>query len=191
VLAVDSAARVELPNEAYAVTRTSAERGVACTRSAWTITCPAGIEPPADGLLRIGVPFCLCSTGLYLQSARYTLHNQNFAKAPGVRKQGSCAVPSMSADTLWTVRVLDPTDLAQMESDGAPVPANTFISLVHVNTQIALFTEAATLPNKYGGEHLVSAFSDGTLNKGEFGKRNGKMLGAGNHWAFTTAAADA
>lgn len=96
-------------------------------------------------------------------------------------------VPAASADTTWTVRVLDPTDLRQMESDGAPVPANTFISLVHVNTQIALYTGEVMHPNKYGGEFEIGVYTDESGVKNTFGKRNGRVVGVGNHWALTTA----
>ena len=89
------------------------------------------------------------------------------------------------------MKVLDPTDLRQMESEGQPVPANTFVSLVHTNTQIPLHTGPTAIPNKYGGEYEVSAFVDESPCKGTFGKRNGKMLQAGNHFAFTTAEATA
>ena len=57
-----------------------------------------------------------------------------------MRKQGCAVVPAESADALWEVAVLDPSDLAQMESVGQPVPANTFLSVIHTNTQTPLFT---------------------------------------------------
>ena len=195
VLALDTIVRMELPQEAYSVTRTQPAAAVACTRTAWTVTPPAGHAVPEDGVLRIGTSFCLEAVGgagnnLYLQSQRYTLHNQNYSASAGKRKQGCCVVPSGSADTLWQVRVLDPSDLRQMEAEGAPVPANTFISLVHVNTQIALHTGPSKISNKYGGEFEISAFTDESPVKGAFGKRNGKMLEVGNHWAFTTAEAE-
>jgi len=193
VLALDTESRMELPYEAFTVTRTQAHSAVACTRTAWTVSCPEGATAPADGLVRIGTPFCLTATGsgktVYLQSQRYTLHNQNIAHSSGKRKQGLCVVTAPSADTLWTVMVLDPRDIAQMESEGQPVPANTFVSLVHVNTQTALYTGSVTLSNKYGGEFEASAFSDGSTVKAAFGARKGKMLEVGNHWAFTTAEA--
>ena len=68
-------------------------------------------------------------------------------------------------------------------------PLRSFISLVHVNTQIALYTGETSHPNKYGGEFEVSAYGDESSIKGTFGKRNGKVLGVGNHWALTTAEA--
>ena len=195
VLAIDASSRAELPQEAYSVTRTHEGGAVACTRTAWTITAPAGAAVPEDGLLRIGVSFCLKAVGagadLYLQSQRYTLHNQNFAISAGKRKQGVSAVPAMSADTLWQVKVLDPTDLAQMEAEYAPVPANTFVSLLHVNTQIPLATGPTVIQNKYGAEFETSTNTEEPGVKGTFGKRNAKMLEAGNHWAFTTAEAKA
>ena len=70
---------------------------------------------------------------------------------------------------------------------GQPVPANTFISLVHVNTCTALSTGTAVVKNKYGGEYEVTTFTATPITKGAWGKRNGSMLGAGNHWAFTTS----
>jgi hypothetical protein len=75
VIAIDTTVRLELPQEAYAVTRTREAGAVACTRTAWTVTAPAGYAPPEDGLLRIGAPFCLGATGgdgstVYLQSQR-------------------------------------------------------------------------------------------------------------------------
>lgn len=85
------------------------------------------------------------------------------------------------------MKVLNPTDLVQMESEGQPVPANTFISLVHVNTQTPLHTDAKVVPNKYGGEYVVACSVDQSPVKGSFGKRNGKVLHEGNHFAFTTA----
>ena len=128
VLALDTIVRMELPQEAYSVTRTQPAAAVACTRTAWTVTPPAGHAVPEDGVLRIGTSFCLEAVGgagnnLYLQSQRYTLHNQNYSASAGKRKQGCCVVPSGSADTLWQVRVLDPSDLRQMEAEGAPVAA--------------------------------------------------------------------
>ena len=62
---------------------------------------------------------------------------------------------------------------------------------VHVNTQINLHTGEYVKPNKYGGEFDVSAFVDEPGVKGTYGKRNAKMLGVGNHFAFTTAEAAA
>jgi hypothetical protein len=192
VLALDSTNRVELPQEAYAVTRTRESGAVACTRTAWTVTPPTGTAAPEDGLLRIGMRFCLTSESgnggsAYLQSMRYTLHNQNYSASKGLRKQGCAAVPEPSADTLWEVRVLDPSDLAQMESEGHPVPSNTFVSLVHINTQIALCTGEHVVKNKYGGEFEVTAHTESGLAKCAWGTRAGQMLGVGNHWAFTTA----
>jgi len=188
VLAVDGTNTVEISQEAYVLTRTRAEGGVACTRTAFTIVADG--EPPADGIVRIGDKFCLVvdagSAGtLYLASERYTLHNQNYSPSPGLPgHQGCFAKPSKD---LWEVKVLDPSDLAQMESVGQPVPANTFISLVHVNTCTALSTGTAVVKNKYGGEYEVTTFTATPITKGAWGKRNGSMLGAGNHWAFTTS----
>lgn len=196
VLALDTLNRMELPQEAYAVTRTREAGAVACTRTAWTITPPKGAAPPEDGLLRIGMKFNLTCVGgdgnrQFLQSQRYTLHNQNFATSVGMRKQGCCAAPAESIDTLWEVAALDPSDLTQMESVGQPVPANTFVSLMHVNTQVSLYTCDHKIRNKYGGELEVCAHTESGLTKSVWGKRTAQMLGQGNHWAFTTAEAKA
>ena len=193
VLALDTTSKMDLPSEAYAVTRTTSAGAVACTRTAWTISAPAGAVVPEDGLLRIGQPFCLTATGgsatYYLQSQRYTLHNQNFANSTGKRKTGVAVVASESIDTLWKVHVLDPRDIAQMESEGMPVPANTFISLIHINTQEALYTGSKLIPNKYGGEYETGCFTDSPPLKSTWGERKARMLDVGNHWAFTTAEA--
>ena len=152
VLAADTITRMELPQEAYSVTRTRPEGAVACTRTAWSITPAPGTAVPEDGVLRIGVPFCLAVTGatgtVYLQSLRYTLHNQNFAQSAGKRKQGCCVVPAMSADTLWTVRVLDPTDLRQMESEGAPVPSNTYAPPARLPPTHRPYSRLRTAPSR-------------------------------------------
>jgi hypothetical protein len=192
VVAFDTANRVDLAQEAYAVTRTGEANAVACKRTAWTVTPLAG--GPKDGLLRIGMPFALSCTGadgrtLYLQSQRYTLHNQNYAGSGG---SGSLAVvvPALSADTVWKVVVLDPSDLAQLESMNQPVPANTYVSLQHANTCSLLYTATDKfVKNKYNGEYLVSVLTDTSINKGVWGKRIGAAVGAGNHFAFTTASA--
>jgi len=198
VVALDVTMKPEDGAEAHTVLRSQEQGAVACARTAWTVTAPANTQPPADGILRIGAPFCLSVSGgygssygssLYLQSMRYTLTNQNLAKTSGQRKQGVCAVAAPSADTLWKVCVLDPTDLAQMESEGRPVPSNTFVSICHVNTQTPLHTGPMLLASKYGGEYEVSAFHDGSVCKAAFGARKGKMLEPGNHFAFTTAEA--
>jgi len=191
VLGLDSITRMPLPQETYAVARTSAAGGVACTRTAWTIVAPDGVVPE-DSLLRVGKQFCLSALDgsgrpLYLQSQRYTLHNQNYTTSVGQRKTGCAAVPDMSPDTLWEVMVLDPSDLAQMGSFGMPVPANTFLALKHVNTQADLHTSEHKVINKYLGETEVATFTETPLAKGGFGRRDGQMVGKGNHWAFTTA----
>ena len=92
VLAEDTIARMDLPQEAYSVTRTQQAGAVACTRTAWTVAVPKGSAPPADGVLRVGMRFCLTTTDatgkqVFLQSQRYTLHNQNFSASKGLRKQ--------------------------------------------------------------------------------------------------------
>lgn len=85
----------------------------------------------------------------------------------------------------------DGVSCGRAQAEGTPVPANTFVSLVHVNTQLALHTGPTMIPNKYGGEYEVSAFQDAAVTKSTFGERKAKMLGVGNHWAFTTAEAPA
>ena len=194
VLAVDTIARMDLPQEAYSVTRTQQAGAVACTRTAWTVAVPKGSAPPADGVLRVGMRFCLTTTDasgkqVFLQSQRYTLHNQNFSASKGLRKQGCCAAPAESADTAWEIAILDPSELSQLESQlsAAPVPANTFVSLIHANTRIALCTGDHVVPNKYGGEYEVTCHTEAGLAKRNWGTRVGQMVGVGNHWAFTTS----
>lgn len=192
VLAVDTISRMDLPQEAYSVTRTKEAGAVACTRTAWTIALPKGAAMPADGLLRIGARFCLTTTDasgkkVYLQSQRYTLHNQNFSDSKGLRKQGCCAAPAESADTTWECAVLDAAETSQMESEGYPVPANTFVSVIHCNTKIALCTGDHKVPNKYGGEYEVTCHTETGILKRNWGTRVGQMVGVGNHWAFTTS----
>ena len=54
----------------------------------------------------------------------------------GQRKQGVCVVGAASVDTQWEVAVLEPTDVAQLESEGKPVLANAFFALKHCSTQV-------------------------------------------------------
>jgi len=177
------------------VTRTTEANGIACTRTAWTITPSPNKTAPDDGVLRIGMDFVLSCKGsdgrtLYLQSQRYTLTNLNYAGTGGAGA-GVTVVTEMSADTNWQVVVLDPSDLAQFESKGQPVPANTFISLMHTNTCSMLHTDADKyVKNKYNGEYLVSALTGTSITKGVWGKRIGSAVGVGNHFAFTTASAE-
>ena len=195
VLAASTAHRTESAQTAFHVTRTSDAAGVACTRTTWTI-CPIdGAKVPEDGLLRFGMKFALSTPGadgspLYLQSVRYTLHNLNYSGSGG-KGQGVCAVPAPSADTTWSVVVLDPTDLGQMESVGQPVPANTFVALQHSNTTTNLFTHEYKVPSQYGKEREVCCLTDTSIVKGGWGKRNGSTVGVGNHWAFTTSLPEA
>jgi len=194
VLALDSSNRTELQQEAYSVTRTPDEAGVACVRTAWTITPSSEAEqPPEDGLLRVGHKFCLSAVGgdgqpLYLQSVRYTLHNLNYAGGGG-GKQGAHAVRERSTDTMWMVTALEPSEIAQMESMGQPVPANTFVALKHASTHALLYSDNTKIRNKYQGETEVSAFAANSTTKSEWGKRIALPVSNGNHWAFTTAAA--
>ena len=47
------------------------------------------------------------------------------------------------------------------------------------------------MPNKYGGEYEVTCHTEAGLAKRNWGTRTGQMVGVGNHWAFTTAEAEA
>ena len=76
---------------------------------------------------------------LYLQSLRYTLTNLNYSGSGGVGA-GVSAVPALTADTTWSVVLLDPRDLDKMEAHDQPVPANTFVALEHANTATLLYT---------------------------------------------------
>jgi len=193
VLALDSSCRAEAEQEGYVITRTSEAAGVACVRTAWTIGPPTdGAPVPEDGILRVGQKFSLSAIGadgepLYLQTLRYTLHNLNYAGSGG-QKQGAAAVRTRSVDTTWMVASLDPSVLGQMEAEGQPVPANTFVALKHANTHALLYSDATKIRNKYSGECEVSAFANVSPVKAEWGQRISHAVGPGNHWAFTTAA---
>lgn len=194
MLAFDTANKVDLQQQAFAVTRTSDEGGVPCTRTAWTISPIKEGAVPEDGILRFGTPFALAAKAadgstLYLQSQRYTITNLNYAGTGG-SGAGVVVVSALSADTVWKVAVLDPTELAQFESNGAPVPANTFVSLMHANTATLLSSyKHKYVKNKFNGEYLTSTETQTSIRKGEWGIRNGSAVGNGNHWAFTTASA--
>lgn len=60
-LALNATKKLELSQEAYALSRTSVEGTVPCVRTAWTIE-PCGLLPE-DGMLRIGDRFQLTTTG--------------------------------------------------------------------------------------------------------------------------------
>lgn len=195
VLGIDTQTRAELVQESYSVTRTHPSGAVACTRTAWTVKPPPNTAAPEDGLLRVGMRFCLSAVGgdgkeYFLQSSRYTLHNQNYSHSVvgAQRKQGCCAAPVASAETVWEVVMLDPVEVAQMESTGQPVHANTFVALRHAHTQVNLCSDSHKVNNKYAGEYEVTAFTDSPLTKSTWGKRMGGGVGVTNHWAFTTAA---
>jgi hypothetical protein len=192
VLGYDTMTKADAAYEAYTVTRTSEEGGMACTRTAWRITVKG--DAPEDGLLRFGMPFALsCETEqgtLYLQSMRYTLTNLNYGGSGGGKTRVT-AVPTLNQDSLWTTVALDPSDLVQFESQGMPVPANTFVALKHLNTQELLFTDDDAVRNKFVGEREVSAKTDAPILKNKWGSRTSTAVGVGNHWAFTTAEAGA
>ena len=52
--------------------------------------------------------------------------------------------------------MLEPTELAQLESEGKPVLSNTFLALKHCSTQANLCTDEQQLLTKFGMEHEVS-----------------------------------
>lgn len=192
MLALDTANRIDYAQESYAVTRTDGEAAVACSRTAWTINPLDGVSATTGDVLRFGMKFALTGKAadgstLYLQSQRYTLTNLNYAGTGGVGA-GVSVVTAPSYDTAWKVVALDPSELAQFESVGAPVPANTFICLEHAATCTLLNTEGDKLvKNKYGGEYLVSAMTQTSTGKQAWGKRSSQPVGVGNHFAFTTA----
>jgi len=192
VLALNAYKKAESTQEGYVVTRTNDAGAVPCTRTCWTV-CPEG-EAPADGLLRVGMRFYLkseCDEGsMYLQSLRYCFTNMNYSSGltTSQRKSGVCAVKAPSADTAWEVVVLEPSDLAQFESEGKPVLANTFVALKHCASQANLSSDSKVVLTKFGSEFEMTAFTDAPVTKGEWGRRNGVRVGVLNHWAFTTGA---
>ena len=86
------------------------------------------------------------------------------------------------------VAVLEPTDLAQLESEGKPVLANTFLALKHCSSQANLSSDMAGVITKFGNEYEVTTWTDIPNAKGEWGKRTTTRVGVTNHWAFTTGA---
>jgi len=192
VLALNAYKKVESSQEGYLITRTGESGAVPCQRTCWVVE-PIG-EAPADGLLRVGMRFHLVTQSdsgpMYLQSLRYCLSNMNYSTGVknAIRKQGVCAVRSPSTDTAWEVVVLEPSDLAQLESEGKPVLANTFLSLKHCASQANLASDETAVLTKFAMECEVTVFTDNALAKAEWGKRNNARVGIANHWAFTTAA---
>jgi len=192
VLALNAYKKVDSTMEGYVVTRTNDAGAVPCTRTCWIVT-PVG-EAPADGLLRVGMRFYLkseCDEGpMYLQSLRYCLTNGSFSAGTtgAQRKSGCCAVKAPSADTAWEVVVLEPAELAQFESEGKPVLANTFVALKHCSSQANLSSDSTQVLTKFGAEYEITTFTDAPLTKSEWGKRNATLVGVTNHWAFTTSA---
>ena len=79
-------------------------------------------------------------------------------------------------------------ELAQLRSEGQPVPANTYVALRHKSSQTNLCSDTCSLRNQYGVEFEVSGFTDVEVCKAEWGVRNSQGVGQSNHWAFTTAA---
>jgi len=181
--------RVEISQEAYAVSRTPS--GDVTQRCTWVIT-PIG-APPADGLLRFGMPFQLASTAaepLYLQGMRFTIANQGFSNSirGAVRKEGVFLVYEPSYATQWKAVPLNPTEEAQYRLDGQPVPANTFVALQHCQTLINLCTDSHTQRFDHGVEYSVSLYTDADVTKSEWGVRTSKGLGESNHFAFSSGA---
>ena len=54
-------------------------------------------------------------------------------------------MPSASGDTNWEAVTLDPAELAQMESEGQPVLANTYFAVRHASTQANLLSDEQTV----------------------------------------------
>lgn len=190
-LGIHTSKKVDLTHEGFLVTRTTDGGAVPCTRTCWTVA-PIG-APPEDGLLRVGMRFYLKNVSdgsdFYLESVRYSLSNLNYSRGMhgAQRKQGVCATRSASTDTAWEVVVLEPSDLAQLESRGKPVLANTFLSLKHCSTQANLCSDDFQVPTKFGMEFEATVHTESGIAKAEWGKRTA-AVGVGNHWAFTTAA---
>lgn len=192
VLATNPQLREEISQHAFATSRTMRE--APCRRTCWRVV-PHGGAAPGDGLLRFGMAFGLVSEGdsgeeLHLQSMRYTITNMNFSRSVrgAERKNGVNVVPEPSWQTAWEVLLLDPKELAQLRSEGQPVPANTYVALRHKSSQTNLCSDSCSLRNQYGVEYEVSGFTDNEVAKAEWGVRNSQGVGASNHWAFTTAA---
>jgi len=194
VLATNPQVREKLSQHAFATSRTMVERP--CRRTCFRVV-PHSAAAPEDGLLRFGMAFGLVSVGdngeeLHLQSMRYTMANMNFSRSVrgAERKNGVSMAVDVSWQTAWEVMLLAPAELAQLRSEGMPVPANTYVALRHKSSQANLCSDTTALRNAYGEEFEVSGFTDSEVVKGSWGVRNARAVGASNHWAFTTAAPD-
>lgn len=192
VLATNPQVREQLSQHAFATSRTMVERP--CRRTCFRVV-PHSAAAPEDGLLRFGMPFGLVAVGdngeeLHLQSMRYTMANMNFSRSVrgAERKNGVNMGVEPSWQTAWEVVLIDPQELAQLRSEGMPVPANTYVALRHKSSQANLCSDSCSMRNQYGLEYEVSGFTDCEVTKGSWGVRNSRGVGASNHWAFTTAA---
>ena len=140
VLATNPQVREKLSQHAFATSRTMVERP--CRRTCFRVV-PHSAAAPEDGLLRFGMPFGLVAVGdngeeLHLQSMRYTMANMNFSRSVrgAERKNGVIMGVEPSWQTAWAVVLLDPAELAQLRSEGMPVPANTYVALRHKSSQV-------------------------------------------------------
>jgi len=192
VLATNPQVREKLSQHAYATSRTMVE--TPCRRTRFRVVPNSG-APPEDGLLRFGMAFGLVSEGdggeeLHLQSMRYTMANMNISRSVrgGERKNGVSMAVEPSWQTAWEVMLLAPAELAQMRSEGQPVPSNTYVALRHKSSQANLCSDSCRMRNQYGLEYEVSGFTDNEVTKGSWGVRKSQGVGPSNHWAFTTAA---
>ena len=52
------------------------------------------------------------------------------------RKNGVNMGVEPSWQTAWEVVLIDPQELAQLRSEGMPVPANTYVALRHKSSQV-------------------------------------------------------
>lgn len=195
VLATNPQVREKLSQHTFVTSRTMVERP--CRRTCFRIV-PHSAAAPEDGLLRFGMAFGLMSVGddgeeLHLQSMRYTMANMNFSRSVrgAERKNGVNMAVDVSWQTAWEVVLLAPAPLAQLRSEGMPVPANTYVALRHKSSQANLCSDSCSMRNMYGVEYEVSGFTDSEVTKGSWGVRASQGVGASNHWAFTTAAPDA
>lgn len=184
-LAFNPLTQLQAEQESYAITTIAAR---ACPRTAWTVQ-PVG-DNPTDGIVRYGMRVSLKShSGLFLQSQRFTMTNMacSVSTLGALRKQRVCAVPGESIDTAWVITPIDPSLVALAESEGKPVPVNTFITLQHANTKVNLCADDQLIPSKFGKESEVTGNNDTGAMKTNFGTRLAPY-GVANHWAFTTAA---
>ena len=140
VLATNPQVREKLSQHAFATSRTMVERP--CRRTCFRVV-PHSAAAPEDGLLRFGMPFGLVAVGdngeeLHLQSMRYTMANMNFSRSVrgAERKNGVNMGVEPSWQTAWEVVLIDPQELAQLRSEGMPVPANTYVALRHKSSQV-------------------------------------------------------